>query len=723
MVNKMEEKKNLINRFFSNLAKNRYFQILGSLFFFIIFSFALYIIYLDSEAIKEQINNDFNEQQLILAQQASFQLDLLLNNIDIQFRGLSKLFNIKVNKLQSELLQSFLEQNKNLGIIDIGIISSDGKISDYHNLNNIPPIDTIALIQLINNKTGDFKLINNLHIFGFDNKIFITTEFFTPIFPNEQNKNTKYIFSRIDLATLFYKILSPVRSGKTGYSWVIDDKGVALYHPEKDFIGKNIFEARQEKKPYVNYSRINNIMKEKMMKGEEGKEIYESWWHRDLQGKITKLIAFTPVRNKALGSDRVWSIAVVAPISEVAEAVDKTYIRHIAAQATILLGMFLFALLVFTYQRRISTALKERVTEQEEYISSILKNSLDAIVFTDKDNKVQVWNKGAEKMFGYTADEMVGHSFHKLIPPEISADAELELIREKVIRNGYISNEIVPRITKDGRRITVNISRTLITSLKGEILGFSLIARDETEKMEIEQRIYNTEKLASIGNLAAGVAHEINNPLSIVLGFTDLLLERFSPDSQEYQDLKTIETNANNAKRIVENLLGFARITEGLSDNIDVKTCILNILTIVKNTLFTNKIDYEIDIPDDLHHVKGDVREFQQVVFNLINNSVSAMKKSDGGLLKIYAREIDNFVHISISDTGEGIPNKIKNRIFDPFFTTKKVGEGTGLGLSLCYGIIKKFGGNISFKSSSKEDNPKAPSGTTFTVSLPVIDG
>jgi len=717
----MNDQKNLFNRFFSLLAKNRYFQVIGSLLFFILFSFALYLIYLDSEAIKEQINNDFNEQQLILAQQASSQLDFFLNNIDIQFKGLTKFLQIKGNNFLKDLFQSFIEQNKDLGIVDIGIISDKGIITNYNAINNIPSIDTTELLRLIKQNNKEFKMINNLHINNTDsNKIYITTEFILPLNPKEEH--TRYIFSRIDLATLFKKLLSPVRSGKTGYSWVIDDRGIALYHPEREFIGKNIFEARQEKKPYVNYSKINSIMKEKMMKGEEGKEIYESWWHRDLQGKITKLIAFTPVRNKALGEGRVWSIAVVAPINEVAEAVDKTYIRHISAQATILLGMFLFALLIIAYQRRISSALKERVTEQEEYISSILKYSMDAIVFTDKDNKVKVWNRGAEKMFGYSAEEMIGQSFHKLIPPEIDAEAELASTRDKVIATGYMSNQIAPRITKEGRRITVNISRTLITSLKGDILGFSIIARDETEKMEIEQRIYNTEKLASIGNLAAGVAHEINNPLSVILGFTDLLLEKFNQNSPEYNDLKTIETNANNAKRIVENLLGFARITEGLLDYIDVKLCIENIIAIVKNTLFTNKIEYELEIPDNLHNIRGDAREFQQVVFNLINNSISAMKKTEGGKLKITAQEKGNFVHVSVYDNGEGIPEKIKNRIFDPFFTTKKVGEGTGLGLSLCYGIIKKFGGNITFKSSSKEDNPQLPSGTTFTISLPILE-
>ncbi len=237
--------------------------------------------------------------------------------------------------------------------------------------------------------------------------------------------------------------------------------------------------------------------------------------------------------------------------------------------------------------------------------------------------------------------------------------------------------------------------------------------------MEVDQRIYNTEKLASIGTLAAGVAHEINNPLAVILGFTDLLMERFPQGSPELEDLKIIEYNANHAKKVVENLLGFARITEGLEDTVDIPHSLETVMNIIRNTLMTKKIDIRMEVPESLPRVQGDAREFQQVIFNLINNSVAAMGEQ-GGELKIAARADDGWVNVSVSDTGKGIPDKIKPRIFDPFFTTKKVGEGTGLGLSLCYGIVKKYGGKMSFVSVAAEDHPEKPSGTTFTVSMPV---
>jgi two-component system NtrC family sensor kinase len=182
-----------------------------------------------------------------------------------------------------------------------------------------------------------------------------------------------------------------------------------------------------------------------------------------------------------------------------------------------------------------------------------------------------------------------------------------------------------------------------------------------------------------------------------------------------------IEENANNAKKIVENLLGFARVTEGMTEIFEVVQSVDTVIGIVKNTLVTSKVELVTDIPQTLPNIRGDAREFQQVIFNLINNALAAME-AEGGTLTIFGSEKDNWINIHVRDTGKGIPDRIKRRIFDPFFTTKQVGKGTGLGLSLCYGIVNKFGGKLSFKSISSEDFPSRRSGSTFTVSFPVAE-
>ena len=436
---------------------------------------------------------------------------------------------------------------------------------------------------------------------------------------------------------------------------------------------------------------------------------------------MAKLIAYSPVRTPTLPSGRLWSVAVSAPTSEVAATVDKMRSRHLMTEIAIIAVMFGFALLVVVYQRRSARSLKRQVSEQEEFISSVVQNSVDAIIFIDKENQVQMWNKGAEMIFGYTADEMLGSRFRRLIPPDIDAEEELGRIAEEVREKGFLRNYQAQRITKAGKRITVNISRTMLHDKEGEPLGSTAIIKDVSEKVEMDKHIYNTEKLASIGILAAGVAHEINNPLAVILGFADLLKEKFEEGSSEREDVELIEGNANHAKQIVENLLGFARITEGLEDHVDINDALTTVSNIIQNTLMTKKVEFVDDIDENLPAAVGDAREFQQVVFNLINNAVAAMDE-DGGTLTIKAWAENSRVLVQIEDTGGGIPDRIKGQIFDPFFTTKKVGQGTGLGLSLCYGIVQKYGGRIDFTSVSGEDAPDVQCGTTFTVSMPLYE-
>lgn len=706
----------------SSFLNSRYVVMVSSTLFFIIIGIAFYLVYQDAGQMRDLIRHEFNQQQLILARQASNQIEASLRDIQTEVELLTERLEAAYSETECVLaLKAVYERTRSKGVIEVGLMTAEGELLHTLHDPNMPPVQPQKVMEEFrqNRDNGFYFGPVEAEILA-DSTVKVTSLFVKPLALTRDKEGL--IFIKLDASYLVEINTFRIQSGKTGYAWTIDENGMTLYHPLRDFIGRNAFTARQELKPFVSFEKINRIMEDRMMQGEEGTSYYVSWWHRGIKGKMTKLIAFSPVKSSMLAPGRVWSVAVAAPISEVAEEVETVYKRHMGAEVAIIAGLIQFALVVVLYQRRTSAALKERVSEQQEFISSILQNSVDAIIFIDNDNEVQVWNKGAEMIFGYSAEEMIGQSFHKLIPPEKDAEKELNRIVEEVKRKGYIKNHVSTRMTKDGRRITVDISRTLIQSKDGKTIGSTAIIKDITEKTEIDQRIYNTEKLASIGILAAGVAHEINNPLAIILGFTDLLMERFEPGSSEYEDLKVIEENGYHAKMIVENLLGFARITEGLEDIVDINQSLETVLNIVKNTLMTRKIEVEIEVPIELSRVKGDTREFQQVIFNLINNSVAAMTPK-GGRLKIAAWQENNWVNVSVSDTGEGIPEINKPHIFDPFFTTKKVGEGTGLGLSLCYGIVKKYGGRISFTSVSAEDHPEEKSGTTFTVAMPVPAG
>lgn len=708
--------------FINTVLSSHYLLPISAVVLFLVLGAAVFTVYMDTRFMRDQINEGFNQQQLLLARQAASQIGGALQDIQTEVGRLTEqLSRAKHAEDEQKLVTSAFEFVRPKGLLQFLLIDSGGAVRE------IPPHDSLADAAVgrwaATMEAGSGRSCSGISLEEFtvvkrvNGEEFITSflcaPFSSPTFPRG------VLYARIDVTRLVRVATENIRSGKTGYAWVIDQDGMFLYHPDEEFIGKNAFTARQEREPYISFNEINQIMRGKMLKGAEGTGSYVSGWHRGIRGQMTKLLAFGPVDSSVLPEGRLWSVAVSAPVAEVGAALDEMSTRHLLIEIAVVASMLGFAFLVTVYQRRASVALKEKVSQQEGYLSAILQNTVDAIIYIDNDNRVKLWNRGAEMLFGWTAEEMLNSRFRRLIPPELDVDRELESIRKEVYSKGHVRHYQTQRVTKSGKRLTVNLSRTLIKGEDGEPIGSAAIVQDMTDKIEMDKHIYHTEKLASIGILAAGVAHEINNPLAIILGFTDLLKEQFKEGSSEFEDLKTIEENANHAKMIVENLLGFARVSEGLEDVVYVNNALDTVLNIVKNTLMTKKIDMVTDIPPGLPPVRGDAREFQQVVFNLINNSTAAMS-GEGGTLTIYAEADDDWVHVRVKDTGTGIPEDIKAHIFDPFFTTKKVGQGTGLGLSLCYGIVHKYGGRMSFTSVAAKDHPDQPSGTTFTVSMPV---
>jgi two-component system NtrC family sensor kinase len=280
----------------------------------------------------------------------------------------------------------------------------------------------------------------------------------------------------------------------------------------------------------------------------------------------------------------------------------------------------------------------------------------------------------------------------------------------------------IPKIFRN-ELLLIGIGSVLIGIAVTFLMAQTVVNRIKKADEETEDAIAQTEhvsKLASVGRLAAGVAHEFNNPLAIILGFADLLLEKAEPRSKEYEMLKAIERQGLNCKRIVENLLGFARYPEKTEYCADVNESLESVVSVVENILVTKNITLEKNLAEDLPRVRGDSGHLQQVFMNLITNAVAAMEEGGGLTISTRLNEPGKRVEILFKDTGCGIKREHRRRIFDPFFTTREVGEGTGLGLSVCYGIVTKYGGEITFETVAEEEDRKRR-GTTFTVSLPVI--
>ncbi len=361
--------------------------------------------------------------------------------------------------------------------------------------------------------------------------------------------------------------------------------------------------------------------------------------------------------------------------------------------------------------------IEEALRKSEQKYKAVFESTGNPTLIIESDDIISMVNTKFEKLSGYSKEEIEGKKkwiefFKKSERDKLIHYYNMRKLESKTAPLDYETQ----LIDKEGRvrDIILNISK--ISGSKKCVVSIV----DVTERKQFEEKMYQTDKLLSIGTLAAGVAHEINNPLAVILGFTDLLLEKKYSDPKIYDMLSTIQKQGNNAKRIVENLLSFVRFREHREEDININKCIDDVLIIEQNTFLINNIKVEKELSESLPLVRGDASELQQVFLNIINNAVFSMK--GGGVLKISTKTLNGNqnVEIRISDTGIGIKPEHRKRVFDPLFTTKKVGEGTGLGLTISYAIIKKHGGNITFETKTKEES--ADTGTTFIITLPSID-
>ena len=529
----------------------------------------------------------------------------------------------------------------------------------------------------------------------------------------------------VNVTRLVEKFTANIQSGKTGYSWVIDDQGQFLIHPEKGFVGENAFAVRERREPKISFDAINRIQKEKMLTGQEGTGFYYSGWHRGIKGNIKKLIAYSPVFLSRKEPKRFWSVAVAAPISEVEGVIHSLYVRQMNFQLMVVLALIAGGLSIIFSELRYGKALRKEVQraisdlkESEERYKKLIESAEDIIATIDEDGKIYSINPYGAAQFGKTSDELLGHNLLDLFDPESSA-IQRNLLKRVFFTKKSKSLEYQAVIGDQEYWLHANFKPLL--DAEGNILSVLVIIRNVTESKVVEHQLANTEKLASLGSLAAGVAHEINNPLGIILGFTDLLLEKAKPGTQELEILQTIERQGLQCKKIVENLLSFARIPEKSVDFSRVNDDLEKVLAVVQTTLMMRKIVLEKKLNPDLPEARADSRQLQQVFLNIINNAIDAMEK-EGGRLTIQTRPAKEPGHLEIlfQDTGAGIKEENLGKIFDPFFTTKGVGKGTGLGLSVSYAIINKFSGTISVLESKTAQKFPGNSGTIFKITLPV---
>jgi PAS domain S-box-containing protein len=355
----------------------------------------------------------------------------------------------------------------------------------------------------------------------------------------------------------------------------------------------------------------------------------------------------------------------------------------------------------------------EQVASQR--LSAIVSSSDDAIVSKDLNGVVTSWNAAAERIFGYTPEEIVGQPITMVIPPELRAD-EIAILRT-IARGERIEHFETVRVTKSGERIDVSLTVSPLKDDAGRIVGAAKIARDITQRKKAERALHTAERLASVGRLAATVAHEINNPLEALTNL--VYLAKNSADSKDIRSyLIGAEEELERVAELTKQTLGFYRETKGRS-GVQVGSMVNSLIAVFSSRIRNKgiKVIQEIDLAPEVNAVPGEIR---QLIANLLSNSIDAVSRNGRIRIRVShatARNADRIegVRLTVADDGPGIPAEARQQLFEPFFTTKKE-IGTGLGLWVCKNIVESHRGTIRVKSSTAPGK----NGTVFSAFLPV---
>lgn len=356
----------------------------------------------------------------------------------------------------------------------------------------------------------------------------------------------------------------------------------------------------------------------------------------------------------------------------------------------------------------------------QEYLQNILDNSPALIITTDLESKIVSFNKGAEACLGYSAEDVIGRDAADFYE---DPDERHSLLR-RVIQSGAARDHQTKLLHKDGYGVPVSITLSQLRNTEGEMIGTVGISKDISHRKVLMDQIIQSERMAAVGRLAAGVAHEINNPLAVISEIAGYLHDIASggPGSDEADlmdelliGLPKIEKQVRRGRSITSRLLSLARKTEARVTSTAIDTALDEILPFLEKEARMNNIHIHRLCAGPLSPVYIEEIQLQEVFINLIQNAIQAVASRKKGNVWIDCSQDGKKVVVSIRDDGPGISDDVRDRLFDPFVTTKPMGQGTGLGLSICYGIVKRYDGEIRVYSEEEQ-------GATFEVILPAAN-
>ena len=346
------------------------------------------------------------------------------------------------------------------------------------------------------------------------------------------------------------------------------------------------------------------------------------------------------------------------------------------------------------------------IARLKDFSENIVESLNVGVLAVDLEGLVESWNTRMEQLFGVARQQAVGRQLRALLPEELASEIVARGDQEQ------ITGIYKQRLHHQGKTLTLNVSITPLVSKSGERIGRLLLFDDVTQRERMEEQMTQTEKLTSLGLLAAGVAHEVNTPLAVISNYIQMLAKQMPEGDPRQGIIEKIVKQTFRASEIVNNLLNFSRTGAAEATDIDVNRVVEETLSLVSHPLKTSQIQVVKNLGETLPAVRGSANKLQQVFLNLFLNARDAMP--GGGMLEVRTAAHNGSVEIEIVDTGAGIAREHIHRIFDPFFTTKANGRGTGLGLSVSYGIIKEHSGKIDVRSTPGK-------GTSFHVEFPAV--
>ena len=356
--------------------------------------------------------------------------------------------------------------------------------------------------------------------------------------------------------------------------------------------------------------------------------------------------------------------------------------------------------------------LEDELAAKNRFMANILQDSADAIMTLDPEDNITSWNRGAELIFGYGAAEVIGRPVSILIPPELVDAHELRQIAEKVRTHGAVRSFQTERITKDGRRIQVIFTRTAIRDETGRMVGASAVLKDVTAYRTMERQLADAEHLATLGELSAGLAHEIKNPLAGIKGAIEVIRDSLPASDIHQEILGDVLHEVNRIDRIVRDLLNYAKPKPPSLSDIQLADMAQRIVAMVDNSSNNDALSIRLHKLTPIPEFTGDETQLEQVLLNLLLNAQKAM--TAGGHIDVTLSHdpAEGVVRMEVADDGPGIPEEVRKRLFQPFFTTRT--DGTGLGLATCLKNVQYHGGVIDVQSEPGR-------GAKFVVMLPLF--